>query len=85
MPNNYDVFPRVGQGFWAEAKTKDRHLRLFSAVTEFGEEGCVFDMDAKGWIAREWADDLEDGKRKAQAIAEAVLKTLPPIEWKKSP
>ncbi len=85
MPNNYDVFPRVGQGFWAEAKTKDRHLRLFSAVTEFGEVGCVFDMDAKAWVAREWADDLEDGKRKAQAIAEAVLKTLPPIEWKKSP
>jgi hypothetical protein len=31
------------------------------------------------------ADDLEDGKRKAQAIAKAMLKTLPPIEWKKSP
>jgi hypothetical protein len=58
---NYEVFPRIGQGFWAEAKTNDRHLRLFSAVTEIGEVGCVFDMQARAWITREWADDLEDG------------------------
>lgn len=82
---NYNGFPWVGQGFWAEAKTKDRHLRLFSAVTEVGEVGCVFDMQAKAWIAREWADDLEDGKRRAEAIAKGVLNTLPPIDWKASP
>jgi len=81
---NYDVFPRIGQGFWAETKANDRHLRLFSAVTEIGEVGCVFDMQAKAWIAREWADDLEDGKRRAEAIAKAVLKVLPAIEWRKS-
>jgi hypothetical protein len=82
---NYDAFPRIGQGFWANVKTNDRHLRLFSAVTEIGEVGCVFDMQAKAWIAREWADDLEDGKRKAETVAKGVLKELPPIEWKKSP
>ena len=83
VANDYSGFPRVGQGFWAEAKTKDRHLRLFSAVTEVGEVGAVFDMDAKAWLSREWADDLEDGKRKAEATATALLRALPPIEWKK--
>ena len=82
---SYEGFARIDQGFWAEAKTNDRHLRLFSAVTEVGEVGCVFDMQAKAWITREWADDLEDGKRKAEAVAKDILKVLPTIEWRKSP
>jgi hypothetical protein len=54
-------------------------------VTEVGEVGCVFDMQSKAWITREWADDLEDGKRKAEAVAKNILGALPPIEWRKSP
>jgi hypothetical protein len=77
-------FARVGQGYWAEAKSGDRHLRLFSSVTEVGKVGAVFDLDSKGWIAREWADNLEDGKRRAERIAQLVLRTLPPIEWRQS-
>ncbi len=53
-------------------------------MTEVGEVGAVFDIDAKAWIAREWANDLEDGKRRAERIAQLVLRTLPPIEWRKS-
>jgi hypothetical protein len=84
MRKNYGRFPRVGQGFWTEVKTQEHHLRLFSAVTEIGEVGCVFDMDAKAWISGEWANDLEHGKRKAEAVARAVLKIVPSLEWKGS-
>ncbi len=78
-------FERVGRNFWADAKLGDRHLRLFSAVTEVGEVGAVYDMDAKAWVAREWADSLEDGKRRAERIAGLVLRALPPIEWRGGP
>jgi hypothetical protein len=78
-------FPKVGSGFWADASSGDRHLRLFSSVTELGEVGAVFDLDTKAWLAREWADNLDDGKRRAERIATDVLKKLPPIEWKNSP
>jgi hypothetical protein len=44
-------FPKVGSGFWADASSGDRHLRLFSSVTELGEIGAVFDLDAKAWLA----------------------------------
>jgi len=53
-------------------------------VTEEGNVGAVFDMESKNWISDEWASDLEDGKRKAEKIAQSLLRTLPPIEWKKS-
>jgi len=79
------AFQKVGSGFWADASSGDRHLRLFSSVTELGEVGAVFDLDAKAWLAREWADNLDDGKRRAERIATGVLKKLPPIEWKNSP
>ena len=65
-------------------KSADCHLRLFSSVTEEGNVGAVFDMESKNWISDEWASDLEDGKRKAEKIAQSLLRTLPPIEWKKS-
>jgi hypothetical protein len=68
-------FPKVGSGFWADASSGDRHLRLFSSVTELGEV----------WLAREWADNLDDGKRRAERIATDVLKKLPSIDWKNSP
>jgi hypothetical protein len=78
-------FPKIGEGFWADASDGDRHLRLFSSVTELGEVGAVFDLDAKAWVTREWANNFDDGKRRAEAVAKALLKKMPPIEWKKSP
>jgi hypothetical protein len=44
-------FPKVGSGFWADASSGDRHLRLFSSVTELGKISAVFDLDAKAWLA----------------------------------
>jgi hypothetical protein len=52
---------------------RDRHLALFSSMTEVGEVGAMYDMEAMSWIAREWADGLEDGKRRAERIAGLVL------------
>jgi hypothetical protein len=75
-------FERVGRSFWADAKIGDRHLRLFSSMTEVG---AVYDMDARSWIAREWADSLEDGKRRAERIARLVPRELPPMEWRGGP
>jgi hypothetical protein len=77
--------PKVGSGFWADASSGKRRLRLFSSVTELGEVGAVFDLDAKGWLAREWADSLDDGKLRAEKIATGILGSLPAIEWKNSP
>lgn len=54
-------------------------------MTEVGEVGAVYDMEARSWIAREWADSLEDGKRRAERIAGLVLRELPPIEWRGGP
>jgi hypothetical protein len=75
----------VGRNFWADAKLGGRHLRLFSSVTAVGEVGAVFDVDANVWIAREWADSLDDGKLRAERIAAEVLKAQPSIEWKGGP
>jgi hypothetical protein len=44
-------FPKAGSGFWADASSGDRHLRLFSSVTELGEIGAVFALDAQAWLA----------------------------------
>ncbi len=85
MPRDPQViFPRGSKGFWADAKSAGHYIRLFSYATSIGEVAAVFDMNLRTWITKEWADNLEDGKRKAEAIAEEILKPLPLIEWEKS-
>ena len=63
------MFPRVGDGVWADAVAGDQHLRLFSSEIGLGPAAAVFNMNSKSWIAREWADDVEDGKRRAVELA----------------
>lgn len=77
------AFPSAGDGFYADVIHDGRHLRLFSEVTAVGEVGAVYDLNAEVWIAREWADSLEDGQRKAQEIVNRVLRVVPAIEWKR--
>ncbi len=73
---------RAGEGFWADVTHKGRKLRLFSEVTVAGVFACVFDLDTEKWLVREWADNLEDGKCRAEKLGEAVLdETLPAIAW----
>jgi hypothetical protein len=78
------------QGVWAEVKVGDEHLRLFSEHSPVGVQASVYNVNAKNWIApSEPVDDIEQGKDKAAARAEAYLRhaaqlELPSLDWKKS-
>jgi hypothetical protein len=83
MSTDRVVFPKIGEGSWADASNDQYSLRLFSSVTELGWAAGVYDLKGHNWVAREWADNEEDGRQKALAIAEYFLKALPAIDWKK--
>jgi hypothetical protein len=74
--------PRVGHRFLAEVECGGYYLRLVSEATPFGAEAVVFDMSTRKHLAREWVDDLDNGKKKAEEIVIAVLGKRPPIRWK---
>jgi hypothetical protein len=80
----------LDQGFWAEVKVGGEHLRLFSERNALGIQASVYNVNTKSWIApSEPVDDIEEGKEKAAAYAQAHLKQsgnveLPSLVWKKS-
>ena len=80
----------LDEGFWAEVKLGGEHLRLFSEHNALGVQASVYNVNAKNWIApSELVDDIEQGKERAAAYAEAHLKRaanleLPQLEWKRS-
>jgi hypothetical protein len=79
----------LAKGVWAELKVGSEHLRLFSEQSPLGVQTSVYNVGAKTWIApSESADDIEEGKRKAEAYAKAYLENLnlqlPPLKWKES-
>ena len=80
----------LDEGVWAEVKVGGEHLRLFSEHNALGVQASVFNVNAKTWVApSEPVDDIEQGKEKAAAYAEAHLKRtanleLPSLVWKKS-
>jgi len=79
----------LAQGVWAEVKVSGEHLRLFSEDNALGVQASVYNVNTKSWIApSESVDDIEQGKAKAEAYAQAYLKSLslelPRLEWKKS-
>jgi hypothetical protein len=80
----------LAEGVWAEVKVGGEHLRLFSEHNAIGVQASVYNVNAKNWIApSEPVHDIQQGKEKAAAHAEAHLKRvgnleLPPLEWKKS-
>lgn len=60
------VFPREGQGVRAEMRIGDvLHLVLMSVHSAGGPIASVYDAKTKKWVFREWAEDIDDGKRKA--------------------
>ena len=83
-------FTMLDEGFWAEVKLGGEHLRLFSEHNALGVQASVYNVNAKNWIApSELVDDIEQGKERAAAYAEAHLKRaanleLPQLEWKPS-
>jgi len=80
----------LDEGFWAEVKVGDEHLRLFSEHNAIGVQASVFNVKANAWLAPSvTVDDIEQGKERAAEYARAYLKRaanleLPPLNWKKS-
>jgi hypothetical protein len=80
----------LDEGVWAEVKVGGEHLRLFSEHNAQGVQASVYNVNAKTWIApSEPVDDIDQGKEKAAAHAEAHLKRtanleLPSLVWKRS-
>jgi hypothetical protein len=80
----------LDEGFWAEIKLGDEHLRLFSEHNALGVQASVYNVKSKSWIApSEPVADIEQGKEKAAAYAQTHLKQtanldLPSLVWKKS-
>src|ERR1700682_2988910 len=83
-------FPMLDEGLWAEVKVGSEHLRLFSEHNAQGVQASVYNVNAKTWVApSESVDDIEQGKEKAAAYAEAHLRQtanleLPALVWKRS-
>ena len=80
----------LDEGLWAEVKVGGEHLRLFSEHNAQGVQASVYNVNAKTWVApSESVDDIEQGKEKAAAYAEAHLRQtanleLPALVWKRS-
>lgn len=80
----------LDEGFWAEIKVGDEHLRLFSEHNAQGVQASVYNVKAKNWVApSEPVDDIEEGKQRAADHAKTYLKRaanldLPPLQWKQA-
>lgn len=80
----------LNEGVWAEVKVGSEHLRLFSEHNAQGVQASVYNVNAKNWVApSESVENIEQGKEKAAAYAEAHLQraanlTLPSLIWKKA-
>jgi hypothetical protein len=80
----------LDEGVWAEIRVGGEHLRLFSERNAQGVQASVYNVIAKNWIApSEDVGDIEEGREKAAAYAEAYLKRvvnveLPSLLWRKA-
>ena len=80
----------LDEGVWAEVRVGGEHLRLFSERNAQGVQTSVYNVIAKNWIApSEDVHDIEEGKARAAAYAEAYLKRvadleLPSLVWRKA-
>ncbi|MBA2677375.1 MAG: hypothetical protein H0U76_03115 [Ktedonobacteraceae bacterium] len=80
----------LAEGLWADVKVGGEHIRLFAERNALGVQASVYNVNAKNWIApSEFVDDIQQGKNRAAALAEAYLKyaaslELPELEWKQA-
>jgi hypothetical protein len=76
------AFPRQGQGFRAEVKIGDTiHLVLMATHVGLGPAAGIFDAKREKWFAeREWAEDIEDAKHKAEVRARKYCSAVDPKE-----
>jgi hypothetical protein len=82
------MLPESTECVWAEVVAGDLRLGLFSGQTWCGAVAALGDMRSLTWLSREWANDIEDGKKRAAQLAKAHLGVvsgsldLPALEWK---
>ena len=80
----------LAEGVWAEVKLGGEHIHLFAEHNAQGVQFSVYNVNTKSWIApSEFVRDIEEGKDRAAALAEAYFHRtlnleLPPLEWKKA-
>ena len=79
-------FPVPGDGYFAEVKAGNQHLRLFAEVYSLGYLAVVFDVSRKERVAREDANDLDEAKKKTEGLAAGYLRfrgagPLPRVKW----
>ena len=80
----------LAEGVWAEVKVGGEHIHLFAEHNAQGVQFSVYNVNTKSWIApSEFVRDIEEGKDRAVALAEAYLHRtlnveLPALEWKKA-
>ena len=78
----------LDKGFWADVEIAGEHLRLFSEDNAQGVQISVYDVTGKCWIVpSETAQDIEQGKERAEQYARIYLKRLvnsdlPQLIWK---
>jgi hypothetical protein len=83
-------FFHVGRRCLGRSQSGQRNLRLFSERNASGVMTSVYNVKSKNWIApSELVDDIEQGKQRAAAHAEAHLRRianleLPSLVWKSS-
>jgi|HubBroStandDraft_6_1064221.scaffolds.fasta_scaffold243123_1 hypothetical protein len=82
---------RMGEGFCADARFGECHLRLFAVETGLGPGASVFDVKTgKSFSNREWADDMEDAKARAARMARGYHRAVgtkdpfPELVWKET-
>lgn len=79
-------FPVGGDGFGADVNVGQHHLQLFAEVYELGYVAVGYDMNAHHEVARNDADNLDDGMRRAELAAGDYLRrldgtVLPAVNW----
>jgi hypothetical protein len=80
----------LAEGLWADVKVGSEHIQLFAEHNALGVQVSVYNVNAKNWIApSEFVNDIQQGKNRAAALAEAYLKRaasieLPVLEWKQA-
>jgi hypothetical protein len=80
----------LAEGLWADVKVGSEHIQLFAEHNALGVQVSVYNVNAKNWIApSEFVNDIQQGKNRAAALAEAHLKhaasvELPLLEWKQA-
>jgi hypothetical protein len=79
-------FPVTGDGFRADVIAGQHRLRLFAEVYDLGHVAVVYDMNTRNEVARNDADNLDDGMRRAEGAAGDYLRhldgtVLPAVNW----